>query len=326
MVSKDDSGEAFIAANRKRLIFILQICATVGAFAFLLSRIDVDQLLDAWRSLSPSAFEAALGWTMFAVILGATRWQMLLRAYGAQNTPPLLRLLHLYVVGNFYNIYVPGGVGGDVVRGVVSREAFEGGTAAATTSGVMVVFVERVCGVAALLTISALSFIVHPIAALDNVILWAGIGIAVAIAAVVGLAVAAKIAPLTPEPIARILRALPPLVMKRYFGVALILSLMIQLSVAFTGHAIMHSIWPAVQLSDSLALVPLAAASAFFPLTVGGAGVREAAFGALYNAVGVPEVTAYAGSLSFWGAQLIVGAMGGLVAIFLPISAKNNRS
>ena len=247
------------------------------------------------------------------------RWRLLLKAYAAAKVPPFKRLLHLYVVGNFYNIYVPGGIGGDVVRGVVSREAFEGGTATSTTGGMTVVFVERVCGVAALLTISALSFIAHPIAQLDNVLPWAALGIVVAIVAVVGLAVAAKIAPLLPPSIARFLKALPPLIYKRHFASALFLSILIQLSVAFTGHAIMHAVWPSVALSDSLALVPLAAASAFFPLTVGGAGVREAAFAALYSAVGVPEATAYAGSLSFWGAQLLIGALGGLVAIFFPI-------
>ncbi|TNF60394.1 MAG: hypothetical protein EP303_07170 [Deltaproteobacteria bacterium] len=64
----------------------------------------------------------------------------------------------------------------------------------------------------------------------------------------------------------------------------------------------------------------LVSASAFFPFTVGGAGVREAAFAALYGTVGVPEATAYAASLSFWATQLISAGVGGVINLFVPLS------
>ena len=57
-----------------------------------------------------------------------------------------------------------------------------------------------------------------------------------------------------------------------------------------------------------------------FPFTVGGAGVREAAFAALYGTVGVPEATAYAASLSFWATQLISAGVGGVINLFVPLS------
>jgi uncharacterized membrane protein YbhN (UPF0104 family) len=55
---------------------------------------------------------------------------------------------------------------------------------------------------------------------------------------------------------------------------------------------------------------------------VGGAGVREAAFAALYGTVGVPEASAYAASLGFWGTQLISAAIGGVVNLFVPLSGR----
>ena len=308
--------------NKKRVIFALQVAATIAAFAFIATKVDLNDIVRAWKALTPVAIATALGWTLLALCVGSVRWRLLLKAYGARRLPSLLRLLHLYAVGNFYNLYVPGGVGGDLVRGVVSRNAFDGGTALATTGGVTVVFVERVCGVAALLTISALSFVLRPIPGLDNVLPFALLGIGVAIAAVIGLALAPKIAPHAPRPIARLLGALPPLVYKPAFFGAVCLSIVIQSAVAFTGHAVMSAVSPGVALSDSVALVPLAAASAFFPLTVGGAGVREGAFAALYSAVGVPGAVAVAGSLAFWAAQLAVGAIGGVLAVIAPLSAE----
>ena len=86
------------------------------------------------------------------------------------------------------------------------------------------------------------------------------------------------------------------------------------------GHAIMHSLDPSVTFAQSAVVMPLIGASAFFPLTVGGAGVREAAFAALYGMVGVPEATAYAGSLSFWATQLIPAGLGGVINLFVPLS------
>ena len=75
-----------------------------------------------------------------------------------------------------------------------------------------------------------------------------------------------------------------------------------------------------VQFASSAVVIPLVSASGFFPFTVGGAGVREAAFAALYGTVGVPEATAYAGSLSFWAMQLVTAGVGGLINLWIPVS------
>jgi uncharacterized membrane protein YbhN (UPF0104 family) len=70
--------------------------------------------------------------------------------------------------------------------------------------------------------------------------------------------------------------------------------------------------------------MPLISASAFVPFTVGGAGVREAAFAALYGTVGVPEATAYAGSLGFWATQLLSAAVGGVINLAVPLSGRQS--
>jgi uncharacterized membrane protein YbhN (UPF0104 family) len=88
------------------------------------------------------------------------------------------------------------------------------------------------------------------------------------------------------------------------------------------GHAIMSSLEPSVTFAQSAVVMPLVSASAFFPFTVGGAGVREAAFAALYGTVGVPEASAYAASLSFWGTQLLSAGVGGVVNLVVPLSGR----
>jgi uncharacterized membrane protein YbhN (UPF0104 family) len=66
----------------------------------------------------------------------------------------------------------------------------------------------------------------------------------------------------------------------------------------------------------------LIGAAAFFPFTVGGVGVREAAFAALYGAVGVPEASAYADSLCFWATLLISAGIGGVINLLVPLSGR----
>jgi uncharacterized membrane protein YbhN (UPF0104 family) len=248
------------------------------------------------------------------------RWRLLLRAYGAIDLPSWPRTAHLYFVGHFYNTYAPGGVGGDVIRGVAGRKAFGDLDWAAATSGVAVVFIERVIGVAALLVLAASAYLLRPIPGMESVGLWATLGIGAAAAALVGIAIAPKLAPHLPESLGKPLRALPQLRSALPFFGAVLLSLVIHTVNIVAGHAIMHSLEPSVTLAESAVVMPLIGASAFFPLTVGGAGVREAAFALLYGTVGVPEATAYAGSLAFWATQLLTAGIGGIVNMVVPLS------
>ena len=65
--------------------------------------------------------------------------------------------------------------------------------------------------------------------------------------------------------------------------------------------------------------MPLAAATTFLPITVGGAGAREAVYVALCGRLfGMPEADALAASIGLWGAHLVVGGFGGLAQLLRP--------
>lgn len=306
--------------KRRRLLRWGRIAITLAAVAYLASRVNPGEVVAAWRRLSVGAALSALTLVFIGLGTGIVRWRLLLRAYGAINVPSWARLGHLYLVGHFYNTYAPGGVGGDVLRGVASRKAFGDVTWVSATTGVAVVFIERVLGVSALLALAAGAYFYRPLPGLEEVGVWAGLGLAAGVAAIVGIALAPKLAPWLPKKLAEPIRALPRLYTWWPFIGAIVASLIIHSLNVVAGHAIMHSLDPAVRASESAVAIPLASASAFFPFTVGGAGVREAAFAALYGTVGVPEATAYAGSLSFWATQLISAGVGGLINLWIPIS------
>ncbi|MFA9411426.1 MAG: lysylphosphatidylglycerol synthase transmembrane domain-containing protein [Deltaproteobacteria bacterium] len=308
--------------KRRRYLRWGRIVVTVAAVAYLASRVEPRDVMNAFQRISLGAALTAISVVLFGLTCGMVRWRFLLQAYGAIDVPPWPRIAHLYLVGHFYNTYAPGGVGGDVIRGVASRKAFGDLDWASATSGVAVVFIERVIGLSALLVLAAGAYLIYPVPGIENVGLWAALGLAAAGAALIGIGVAPKLAPYLPEKLGKPLRALPRLYSIWPFLAAIFLSLIIHSCNVLAGHVIIHSLEPSVTLAESTVLMPLISASAFFPFTVGGAGVREAAFAALYGTVGVPEATAYAASLGFWGTQLLSAGVGGVINLLVPLSGR----
>jgi glycosyltransferase 2 family protein len=299
-----------------------RIAATIAVVAYLASRVDPNDVLSAFHRLSLGAASAALTVVSLGLLFGMIRWRMLLRAYGAIDIPHWRRIAHLYMVGHFYNTYAPGGMGGDVIRGVAGRKSFGDLDWASATSGVAVVFIERVIGVSALLVLAAGAYLFHPIPGIERVGLWAGIGLAGAAFVLIGIAISPRLAPFLPDKLGKPLRAMPHLYSIWSFLVAIFLSLIIHAINAVAGHAIMHSLEPSVTFAESAVVMPLISASAFFPFTVGGVGVREAAFAALYGMVGVPEASAYGASLGFWAIHLITAGIGGVINLLVPLSGR----
>ena len=121
-----DGGRTRSASGEKRRRYLRwgRIAVTVAAVAYLASRVEPRDVLNAFQRLSPGAALTALAVVLFALVCGMVRWRLLLRAYGAIDIPSWPRIAHLYTVGHFYNTYAPGGVGGDVIRGVAGRKAF----------------------------------------------------------------------------------------------------------------------------------------------------------------------------------------------------------
>jgi len=293
--------------KRRRYLRWGRIAVTIAAVAYLASRVDPGDVLYAFQRLSLGAALTAITVVVCGLLCGMVRWRLLLRAYGAIDIPT----------------YAPGGVGGDVIRGVAGRKAFGDLDWASATTGVAVVFIERVIGVSALLVLATSAYLIQPIPGIEHVGLWAALGLAAAGGALLGIAIAPRLAPLLPEKLGKPLRALPRLYSIGPFLAAIVLSLIIHAINIVAGHAIMSSLEPSVTFAQSAVVMPLIGASAFFPFTVGGAGVREAAFAALYGTVGVPEASAYAASLIFWGTQLISAGVGGVINLLVPLSGRD---
>ncbi|MFH0902717.1 MAG: lysylphosphatidylglycerol synthase transmembrane domain-containing protein [Pseudomonadota bacterium] len=322
--SSTDAGERLQVAGQSHRLraacwHALRILVTLGAFVLLFSLVDVRLVLGAVRNADLPTLAISTCLVFLGVGLGALRWKALLSAYGSKSSPPVGRLLHLYLVGQFYNTFLPGAVGGDVVRGVATREAFgENGVAGSIT----VVLIERAVGLAALLLVVSVTTAVVPMPAVRGVMGWSIVGIGIAALAVTTAAQGHRLGKLLPGKLGSLLASMPRLARPSRFAAALAMSLGTCALPTIAGHAIMNTLCPSIGLADSLVIVPLALAASFFPITVAGAGAREAAFVALWQTKGISAADALAGSLLMLACQLAVACAGGIAAFLKPIGRR----
>ncbi|MEO6773052.1 MAG: lysylphosphatidylglycerol synthase transmembrane domain-containing protein [Kofleriaceae bacterium] len=294
--------------------WLLRWGGTAAGIAYILHVVDFARASAAFSRISLGAIVLAVGLVALNVVAGAARWRALLVAYGANHRPSLARASVLYFISFFYNNYLPGAVAGDVVRGVVTRDVFgERGA----TAGLAVVLVERALGLFGVFLLLAIGLGVagHDIET-GSLWIWSALGIAGSLVLVLALPFARRLAPYLPGKLRVIAERVPALTSTVAFVVAVVYSVVTQALVALAGFVLLHAVDPAVGLGASLLIVPLAAATTFLPITVGGAGAREAVYIALGASLfHMPQSDAVAASLALWLAHLLVGAFGGVLQL-----------
>lgn len=298
---------------KKWLGLVVRLVGTAAAFAWIATRVDLAAVRTALVRIPPLTFGVATALVAANVVAGALRWRVLQRAYGATRIAPLAVLVRLYFVAFFYNTYLPGAVAGDVGRGVVSRDAFPGEGA---TGALAVVLVERALGLLGLFSLLAAGLLATR-GAIDPGALWwwTVLGSVGSVALVAAIPLARTLARYLPARLARVAEKLPGLHDRGAFAAAIGLSVATQGLIAIAGWVVLDALAP-IGLAGSLLVVPLAAATAFLPITVGGAGAREAVYVTLCGTLfGMSEADALAASLGLWLAHLIVGAAGAVAQL-----------
>lgn len=306
------------SASKKSRLMLLQLVLTSVAFGYLYVTSDIPKLTGAFHEAPlwsvPCCTLALLG----VVFAGTVRWQLLLRAYGARTLPNLGYLFRLQLIGLFYNM-MPGAVGGDLLRGWISRRAFG---AQGASAGITVVLVERVFGLIGLMLLVLGLLIVHPIPGLYAPPWMLSAGLAGGVAALFAIALGRRLAPRLPALLAARAAELPELSNVPAFGLALIVSIVNQSLVGVMGHIAVGPLAPKqVRLLDSLVLSPIAFAVIFFPFAVAGAGTRDVAMRELYGKLGVAPELALTASLEILVAYVLVAAIGGVLSVVTSLDA-----
>lgn len=282
---------------------IARVALVIGVVAWLASVTELSALADAVRSIPAWVFAGMLVFGALNTLIAGVRWRVVMRSFGAAPLPNLGALVRAYLVGFFYNTFVPGSVGGDVVRGVVSRGCFEN-----PATGLFVVATERLLGLSALGVIFLVGVAVGPALVSRETAMWAG---AVLLALGLVVLIAAKVSGL----MTRLWASFPRVERTPDLFVAFGLSLIGHL-VSFAIHWILAiGLALPVTVSDLLLVVPLSLVAGVLPVAVAGVGPREAAMVGMLAVLGVARERAMVFSLGFWSVVLGMALAGGVLQL-----------
>jgi len=311
---------------RRHLSTIIKISITVFGLAVVLTRFDA-------RAIGMVIREADLFWLLVGfllfnagVVLRAYRWQILVRSLHADV--PFRRLVELYFVGGFFNVFLPSGFGGDVVRILELAQDVPTGLAAGT------VIIDRLSGLMMLFALALLALPFRP----DDFppqLLWA-IVIICAAGLVGGFVL------LEGTVLRKFERILPPRLLNagnefipkltqaidqcgwRAIGGAMGVSILFNLLQAAWWTTTAWALGLDIPYFYMLLVVPLLSLVMLIP-SIGGLGVRELIAPLLFAPAGLTPEEAIALSLLVFALERLSGLLGGPLYIYTTLRDRDKR-
>jgi uncharacterized protein (TIRG00374 family) len=139
--------------TKKRIWFFARIIIALAliAAAYFLNKDGVDSIL----TKSPRWGYIFIGFslTFVIIIIGVVRWRMLLSTQGADV--PFFQVFRLNFIGYFFNMFIPGATGGDVVKAYYIAAIYPDKKAEVATT----VFLDRFIGLYGLFCVATIALL-----------------------------------------------------------------------------------------------------------------------------------------------------------------------
>ncbi|WP_222984667.1 lysylphosphatidylglycerol synthase transmembrane domain-containing protein [Flagellimonas meishanensis] len=111
---------------RKKLLTALKLVVSAALIYFIFTKIDFDEVLQALKKSQPLYLMASILLFVLSKILSAFRLNLYFHQIGAKLSQK--SNLVLYLLGMFYNLFLPGGIGGDAYKGYLIQKKYNTGT------------------------------------------------------------------------------------------------------------------------------------------------------------------------------------------------------
>lgn len=125
---------------RKRLITTLKIIVSVALIYFIFTKINIEDVASTLKKTNPIYFLIALFFFVVSKVIAAFRLNLYfdqLQLFLSHKSN-----LKLYLLGMFYNLFLPGGIGGDAYKGYVIQKKYD----VSTKKVVSVLVLDRLSG------------------------------------------------------------------------------------------------------------------------------------------------------------------------------------
>lgn len=286
---------------------LLRWGVSIGLLALLFTRFDFTTILHVCLRATPAYFAGALLLYLLSQVVSALRWCNLARGIGFRTT--FAECLEYYTIGMFFGLVVPSTLGSDAARALYLGEAPPGRAAAFST-----VLFDRLIGLVMLAAVAAVALL-GPHADLPVALELGVVGICLSLTA--GWFSVPWIARMLPpgQRWRRLVEEelLPFFRDRALLGTAAMLSLCVHLVQIVSQWMLTWALGLKVPFGFVAMYHPLVALAAALPLTIGGFGLREAAYAALLPYGGIDADDAIALGLLWWAVAAIGGLGGGLV-------------
>ena len=126
--------------QRKRLLTFLKLFISAALIYFIFNKINLKDVLTTLKTSNLLYLLIALISFAFSKLIAAFRLNLYFHEIGVKLTQK--SNLKLYLLGMFYNLFLPGGIGGDAYKGYVIQKKYKIG--AKKTASVLIL--DRLCG------------------------------------------------------------------------------------------------------------------------------------------------------------------------------------
>lgn len=282
---------------------MLKLVVSSGSLYLVFSKTDMKQILSMLKKVGPFYFCAAAFIYIVSILISAVRWKLLL-----PEKFTVRRLFSLYMIGAFFSSFLPGVIGGDVVKAYyLNKDAKKISLTLAS------IFMDRYLGYVSLMIIGIVSF---PFAMKffgASPYKWAMPVIFVSFVAgsflFFGLQLGRRFRVVSEFYEYFVSLKTKKDVLVKTVALSLFLQVMGFMSVAMLAYAMGENI-PVLLL---FVFLPIIITITTVPISISGLGVREGAFVLLLGLIGVKPEVATSLSLS-WFFSVFLGSIPGLLA------------
>ena len=305
-------------------IFIIKFIFSFSIIAFILAKktpiSDIGESIKGanllWIGLSFSLHSLGL-------LISAYRWQILIHAQ--DDHVPLGFLAKSYLVGNFFNLFLPTRFGGDVVR-ILDGSRYSKSVLKSTA----IVFVERVSGIIILLIFALGVSLFRLDIAQQMPFIWVSLGVGfMGLAAILCffLPISKTFIDKIPqkgvlEKIKRKIFEFREIVFvykekKGAFLKALFWAFLLQINVILHYYFVGKALYIDIPLLDYFIFIPIVLIILTIPITINGLGLREALYMTIFAYYGIPNSSAVSFSfIADIAFTFIIGIIGGILYAF----------
>jgi hypothetical protein len=310
-------------AKKKTLSFLLKLAVSAAllVFFFLVKKISFAEIGRELRSVSWGWLALAFSLNAFGLLASAYRWRILAAALG--DDIPLGFLVRSYLVGTFFNNFLPTRFGGDVVR-IWDSSKYSRSLVRSSA----VVLVDRATGIIVLFLFALAASLLRLEMAREIPVIWAALLLGTAgLLALILFFLPSAGRLIERLPARGFLHKLRTKVLDlratilayrkapRAFARATVWAVLLQLNVVIYYFLIGKALHLSIPLLDYFIVIPIVLLVQVIPISVNGWGLREASYIEIFAFYGIGAAAAVSFSLIEVAFGLVVGLVGGAIYI-----------